>query len=74
MRLGLEANVERDLHQRQPGIQQQFLGAFDPRHALKAATSAARELCVARFEAFGCAGQAERIKPMPLDAMARKYH
>ena len=42
--------------------------------ALKAATAAARAICVERFEAFGCAGQAARIKPVPLDAMACRYH
>ena len=26
-----------------------------------------------RFEAFGTAGQAARIKPLPLDALARRY-
>lgn len=48
-------------------------GEFDPRHALKAATAAARDLCVARFEAFGCAGQADRIKVLGLEVMAQRY-
>ncbi|WP_440223010.1 class II fructose-bisphosphate aldolase [Dokdonella sp. MW10] len=47
---------------------------FDPRKALKAATAAARGICKARFEAFGCAGQSDRIRPVPLEAMARRYH
>ena len=34
---------------------------FDPRRFLKDATLAARDLCVDRFEAFGCAGQAAHI-------------
>ena len=46
---------------------------FDPRQALKAATQAARGVCKARFEAFGCAGMAPRIKPLPLEAMSRRY-
>jgi fructose-bisphosphate aldolase class II len=46
---------------------------FDPRKFLKAATKAARDLCKERFEAFGCAGQAPRIKPVPLDKMADRY-
>jgi hypothetical protein len=33
---------------------------FDPRAFLKAATTAAREVCEQRLEAFGCAGQASR--------------
>ena len=46
---------------------------FDPRKALIAATKAARDIVKARFEAFGCAGQAARMKPVPLEAMIRRY-
>ncbi len=46
---------------------------FDPRKALKAATQAAREVCRQRFEAFGCAGHADRLRPVPLESMARRY-
>lgn len=46
---------------------------FDPRKFLKAATAAAREICKARFVAFGSAGQASRIHPMPLEKMAERY-
>lgn len=46
---------------------------FDPRKFLKAATVAAREVCKARFEAFGSAGQASRIHPLPLEKMAERY-
>jgi len=46
---------------------------FDPRKFLKAATAAARQLCKARFEAFGTAGQASRIKPIPLETLAERY-
>jgi len=46
---------------------------FDPRKFFKDATEAARGICKARFEAFGCAGQAPRIKPMSLDRLAEQY-
>jgi fructose-bisphosphate aldolase class II len=46
---------------------------FDPRAFLKAATAAARDVCKARFEAFGCAGQASKIKVLSLTAMAQRY-
>ena len=46
---------------------------FDPRKALTAAKNAARGIVKARFEAFGCAGHASKIKPVPLEAMARRY-
>ena len=46
---------------------------FDPRKALIAARKAARQICELRFEAFGCAGHAARIKPVPLDDMIPRY-
>ena len=46
---------------------------IDPRKFLKDATAAAKDICKARFEAFGCAGQAGKIKPIMLDNMANKY-
>ncbi len=46
---------------------------FDPREYLKPATQAAKEICKARFEQFGCAGQASKIKALPLATMAEKY-
>lgn len=46
---------------------------FDPRRFLKAATAAAREICKTRYEAFGCSGQAARIRPLPLEAMVERY-
>ena len=46
---------------------------FDPRKALAAATLAAKAIVKARFEAFGCAGQAARMKPIPLESMIRRY-
>ena len=48
-------------------------GEFDPRKYLKPAMDAMTEVCKARFEAFGTAGQASRIKPLPLSAMAKRY-
>ncbi len=46
---------------------------FDPRKALLAAKNAARGIVKARFESFGCAGQASKIKPVSLEAMAKRY-
>ena len=46
---------------------------FDPRKFLKPAMDAMRDLCRDRFEAFGTAGQAHKIRPIPLDDMARRY-
>jgi fructose-bisphosphate aldolase, class II len=46
---------------------------FDPRDFLKPAREAAMQVCKARFVAFGCEGQAAKIKPVPLDRMAERY-
>ena len=46
---------------------------FDPRNLLKDATAAAKGICIARLEAFGSAGQASKLKPLPLEKMADKY-
>jgi len=46
---------------------------FDPRKFLKPAMDAMRDVCRARFEAFGTAGNASRIKAIPMSDMARRY-
>ena len=46
---------------------------FDPRKFLKPAMDAMEALCRDRFERFGTAGNAERIKPLSLETMASRY-
>jgi fructose-bisphosphate aldolase class II len=46
---------------------------FDPRKFFKASIAAAREICKARFEAFGSAGRASKIRPVALDRLASEY-
>ncbi|TYC78325.1 fructose-bisphosphate aldolase class II [Stappia sp. BW2] len=46
---------------------------FDPRKYLKPAIELMAQVCRDRFEAFGTAGHASRIRPLPLEAMARRY-
>jgi fructose-bisphosphate aldolase class II len=46
---------------------------FDPRKFLADAQKAARDICKLRYEAFGCAGQAARIRPLSLEKMAERY-
>jgi fructose-bisphosphate aldolase, class II len=48
-------------------------GEFDPRKYMKDAMLAARDICIARYDAFGCSGMAQKIKVIPLEAMAKKY-
>ncbi|MEY4062825.1 MAG: hypothetical protein RIT09_618, partial [Pseudomonadota bacterium] len=44
-----------------------------PRDYLKPAREAAKEICKARYLAFGCEGQAGKIKSIPLEQMAERY-
>ena len=46
---------------------------FDPRKFLAPAMAGLQRLCAERFEQFGTAGHAARIKPLPLAAMAKRY-
>jgi len=46
---------------------------FDPRKFLKPAMDAMEALCLDRFERFGTAGNAARIKPLSLAEMAGRY-
>ena len=49
-------------------------GKFDPRDYLKPAREAAKQICKARYLAFGCEGQAHKIKPIGLEKMVERYN
>jgi fructose-bisphosphate aldolase class II len=70
-------NIDTDIRLAMTGAMRKTLaeapGEFDPRKALIEARKAARQICQLRFEAFGCAGHAARIKPVPLDDMVKRY-
>jgi len=72
-----KVNIDTDIRLAMTGALRQFLAGhkaeFDPRKALTAARTAAADLCKARFEAFGSAGHAANIKPVPLSVMAKRY-
>ncbi|MBF0165350.1 MAG: fructose-bisphosphate aldolase class II [Magnetococcales bacterium] len=46
---------------------------FDPRKYLRPAEDAAYRVCKERFEQFGCAGNASRIRIIDLETMAAEY-
>ncbi len=73
-----KVNIDTDIRLAMTGAMRQAFSKdpseFDPRKALIAAKKAARILCRARFEAFECAGQAERILPIALEVMAKRYN
>ncbi len=72
-----KVNIDTDIRLAMTGALRRALGRqraeIDPRRFLKEATAAARELCKARYEAFGCAGNASRIRPVSLERMAARY-
>jgi fructose-bisphosphate aldolase class II len=72
-----KVNIDTDCRMAMTGqfrrIATQSPSEFDPRKFLKPAMDAMRDLCRARLEAFGTAGQASRIKVIPMDDMARRY-
>ncbi len=72
-----KVNIDTDLRMASTGAIRKFLAEnpkeFDPRKFLKASTQAMMEICKARYEAFGAAGMASRIKPMSIEEMTRRY-
>ena len=70
-------NIDTDLRLASTGAVRRFLAenpaAFDPRAFLKETTSAMKDIAVARYEAFGTAGNASKIKVLSLDAMTERY-
>ncbi|MGF1499862.1 MAG: class II fructose-bisphosphate aldolase [Elainellaceae cyanobacterium] len=46
---------------------------FDPRHFLKPSIKYMKQVCAERYDAFGTAGNATKIKQQPLEVYAAKY-
>ena len=74
-----KVNIDTDLRLASTGAVRQYLYSaenakdFDPRKFLIASTKAMADICRARFEAFGSAGQASKIKAVSCDKMAERY-
>lgn len=72
-----KVNIDTDLRLASTGAIRRHMAEnpknFDPRNYLKVSTAAMAEICVARLEAFGTAGNASKIKPIPLEDMATRY-
>ena len=72
-----KVNIDTDIRLAMTGAMRKSMAEdrseFDPRKFLKASVAAARGICKARFEAFGCAGRSSKIKPIALDTMAQRY-
>jgi fructose-bisphosphate aldolase class II len=72
-----KVNIDTDIRLAMTGAMRKHMAEkpaeFDPRKFLADAQVAARSICKLRYEAFGCAGQAAKIKPMSLEKMAERY-
>ena len=72
-----KVNIDTDLRLASTGAVRRFMAEnpseFDPRKFLKETVTAMRDLCIARYEAFGTAGNASKIKPISLEAMFQRY-
>ncbi|MBP0047236.1 fructose-bisphosphate aldolase class II [Marinobacterium sp. AK62] len=72
-----KVNIDTDLRLASTGAVRRFLAEnpaeFDPRKFLKATMQAMTEICVARYEAFGTAGHASKIKAVSLEDMSERY-
>ena len=70
-------NIDTDIRLAMTGAIRKFFvenpSKFDPREFLKPAREAAKLVCKARFEAFGTAGNASKIKPINLEKIAAAY-
>ena len=70
-------NIDTDIRLAMTGAIRRFFaenpGKFDPREYLKPAREAAKKICVTRYEQFGTAGNASKIKPVALTVMAAEY-
>lgn len=72
-----KVNIDTDLRLASTGAIREFMAKnpaeFDPRKYLAKTVTAMRDVCIARYEAFGTAGQASKIKPVSLDDMSLRY-
>jgi fructose-bisphosphate aldolase, class II len=72
-----KVNIDTDIRLAMTGAMRRAMASdpseFDPRKFLAAARDAASQLVKLRFEAFGCEGQASRIKAVSLEDMAQRY-
>lgn len=72
-----KVNIDTDLRMAATGSIRKFLAEnpkeFDPRKYNGVAKNAMKDICKARFEAFGCAGQASKLKRLSTSIMVDRY-
>ncbi|MCC5854513.1 MAG: fructose-bisphosphate aldolase class II [Idiomarina sp.] len=72
-----KVNIDTDLRLASTGAVRQFLAQnrseFDPRKFLAVATKAMKDICLDRYQAFGTAGNASKIRAKSLETMFTLY-
>ena len=72
-----KVNIDTDLRLASTGAIRRFMAEnpseFDPRKYLAHSVKAMKDICLQRYEAFGCAGQASKIKTSSLEVMFQRY-
>ncbi|MES2720124.1 MAG: class II fructose-bisphosphate aldolase [Pseudomonadota bacterium] len=72
-----KVNIDTDLRLASTGAIRRHMALnpaeFDPRKFFKDTIVAMRDVCIDRYEAFNCAGQASKIRALSLDAMTERY-
>lgn len=72
-----KVNIDTDLRMASTGAIRRFLNEktseFDPRKYFAVAKDAMKDICIARFNAFGTAGHADKISPASLEVMYKQY-
>jgi fructose-bisphosphate aldolase, class II len=74
-----KVNIDTDLRMASTGAIRQFIGQaenareLDARKIYAAARDAMQTLCCTRYEVFGSAGHAGKLKALPLSVMAERY-
>lgn len=72
-----KVNIDTDLRLASTGAIRRFLAQnkseFDPRKFLQETVRVQSDICVNRYQNFGSAGQADKIKPISLEVMQQRY-
>ncbi|HEX6592156.1 MAG TPA: class II fructose-bisphosphate aldolase [Moraxellaceae bacterium] len=72
-----KVNIDTDLRLASTGAIRRYMvkdpAEFDPRKYLKETITAMRDICVDRYQAFGTAGQASKIRVASLEKMTDRY-
>jgi fructose-bisphosphate aldolase class II len=72
-----KVNIDTDLRMAATGAIRRYFAThrkeFDPRKYLTDAVKAMRDICKERYEAFGTAGHADKIKVLSMEVMYQRY-